>query len=63
MHYSFIGSTYHVCDSKGFSSINDLRKTHKIADLPVEERPREKMLQLGAEALSDAELVAILLRT
>lgn len=63
MHYSFIGSTYHVCDSKGFSSINDLRKTHKIADFPVEERPREKMLQLGAEALSDAELVAILLRT
>ncbi len=30
---------------------------------PVGERPREKLLQRGAAALSDAELLAILLRT
>ncbi|MGV6815856.1 MAG: RadC family protein [Thiotrichales bacterium] len=30
---------------------------------PAEERPREKLLQRGAEALSDAELLAIFLRT
>jgi len=29
-----------------------------IKDWPAEERPREKLLQRGAQALSDAELVA-----
>ncbi len=34
-----------------------------ITDWPVAERPREKLLQRGAAALSDAELLAIFLRT
>jgi DNA repair protein RadC len=34
-----------------------------ITDWPVDDRPREKMLAKGAAALSDAELVAIFLRT
>ena len=34
-----------------------------ITDWPIEERPREKLLQKGALALSDAELLAIFLRT
>ena len=34
-----------------------------ISDLRPEERPRERLLARGAQALSDAELVAILLRT
>ncbi|MFX1682631.1 DNA repair protein RadC [Mitsuaria sp. CC2] len=34
-----------------------------IAELPPEVRPREKLLARGASALSDAELLAILLRT
>jgi DNA repair protein RadC len=34
-----------------------------ITDWPVGERPREKLLQRGAPALSDAELLAIFLRT
>lgn len=34
-----------------------------IREMPEDERPREKMALLGARALSDAELVAILLRT
>ncbi len=34
-----------------------------ITDWPMEERPREKLLQKGASALSDAELLAIFLRT
>jgi len=33
-----------------------------ITDWPAEERPREKLLQKGAEHLSDAELLAIFLR-
>jgi len=35
----------------------------KILDLPNSSRPRERFLKLGPEALSDAELFAILLRT
>lgn len=35
----------------------------KIKDLPKQNRPRERFLKLGPEALSDAELFAILLRT
>ncbi len=34
-----------------------------ISDWPAEERPREKLLQRGPAALSDAELLAIFLRT
>ena len=40
-----------------------LMKTMKIKDLCHDERPREKMMSKGAEALSNAELLAILLRT
>lgn len=34
-----------------------------IKDWPADERPREKLLQRGAAALTDAELLAIFLRT
>ena len=34
-----------------------------ICDWPEDDRPREKLLQRGAQALSDAELLAIFLRT
>src|ERR1043166_7296366 len=35
----------------------------KIHEMPADERPREKLLKHGAGALTDAELIAILLRT
>jgi DNA repair protein RadC len=34
-----------------------------IKDWPADERPREKLLSLGQQALTDAELLAIFLRT
>jgi DNA repair protein RadC len=34
-----------------------------IKELPVDERPREKMRQIGAQAMGNSELLAILLRT
>lgn len=34
----------------------------RIKDWPQNDRPREKLLQRGAEALSDAELLALILR-
>ena len=35
----------------------------KVKDLPIDDRPREKLLLRGAHNLTDAELLAILLRT
>src|SRR3979490_455730 len=35
----------------------------RISDWPLAERPRERLLASGAAALSDAELVAVLLRS
>ena len=35
----------------------------RIADWPAAERPRERLLALGAASLSDAELIAVFLRT
>lgn len=35
----------------------------KIQELPDEDRPREKLMKQGAAALSESELIAILLRT
>lgn len=36
--------------------------TYRITDLAAEERPRERLVKLGPQALSNAELIAILLR-
>ena len=38
-------------------------KSWLIADLPEDDRPRERLLRLGAGALSDCELVALVLRS
>lgn len=37
--------------------------TDVIRDLPRDERPRERLLQHGAQTLSDAELIAVILGT
>src|SRR2546428_2828283 len=37
--------------------------TLKIREMPQDERPREKLLARGVDALTDPELIAILLRT
>jgi DNA repair protein RadC len=36
---------------------------YRIADLATSDRPRERLANLGAEALSNAELIAILIRS
>ncbi len=40
-----------------------MTETNRIKDLPDSERPRERLVQKGADALKDSELIAILLRT
>jgi DNA repair protein RadC len=36
--------------------------TYRITDLAADDRPRERLMKLGPQALSNAELIAILLR-
>ncbi len=38
-------------------------KSYTIKDLPISERPREKLYSYGPESLSNAELLAIIIRT
>ena len=50
--------------SKVFKKVSEPTLYHsKITDWPKEERPREKLMAHGASGLSDAELLAILIRT
>ena len=37
--------------------------SHRIHDMPEDDRPRERLLRLGPAALSDAELLAIFINT
>jgi DNA repair protein RadC len=51
----------------GSSNVNDIEvlmaRYQPIKDWPEDDRPREKLLNKGAQALSDAELLAIILRS
>jgi DNA repair protein RadC len=40
-----------------------VNESFRLKDQPVSERPRERLVERGADALSHAELIAILLRT
>ncbi|OLS03322.1 RadC family protein [Tissierella creatinophila] len=41
----------------------DFEKKYTLKELPVSERPREKLMNYGVERLSNAELIAIIIRT
>ena len=44
------------------NKVNEPQKfKSRITDWPIDERPREKLMQLGPQAVSNAELIAILL--
>jgi DNA repair protein RadC len=43
--------------------MSQLTTIHRIRDLPAEERPRERLSATGPQALSTAELIAVLIRT
>jgi DNA repair protein RadC len=52
-----------IIDANPRTARNLKDKPMSIKDWPADERPREKLLQRGANALTDAELLAIFLRT
>ena len=43
-------------------TVTNPRPFYRIRDLQVSDRPRERLSVLGAQALTNAELLAILLR-
>ena len=43
--------------------MKDKKESNGIKSWPLDDRPREKLLKKGAGALSNSELLAILLRT
>src|SRR6266540_4340353 len=45
-----------------FMTPESRKKPHGIAAWPEEERPRERLLSRGPQALTDAEVIAILIR-
>jgi DNA repair protein RadC len=51
-----------VVDDKTKSDVVPKSARQPIKDWPASERPREKLLHLGPEVLSDGELLAVLLR-
>lgn len=52
-----------VCEARDFSMADQKKKRSQgIAAWPQDDRPRERLLRQGAQTLTDAELVAILLR-
>ena len=42
--------------------MKEVSSTYRITDLEENDRPRERLAELGPQALSNAELIAILLR-
>lgn len=66
MVQDFYGARISVHDMKNTElSLNQTEKSHSytMKSIPKEERPYEKCLEGGAESLSDAELLAVILRT
>ena len=51
-----------IAKDQNKSRVLRINERQAIKDWPESERPREKLLQLGPEGLSDGELPAVLLR-
>ncbi|HPA33677.1 MAG TPA: DNA repair protein RadC [Anaerolineaceae bacterium] len=62
LRYS-ISNQNHLCCTREDQVMREDRPAYRITDLDIGERPRERLERLGANALSTAELLAILLRT
>lgn len=59
--FNRMGENTHLCKKKTISHQPVPTKKLTIADWDLQDRPREKLMQKGASALSDAELLAILI--
>ena len=48
-----------------FKCVERVERTHlmKMKNLPLSERPYEKFFQMGAASMSDAELLAIIIKS
>jgi DNA repair protein RadC len=61
MHTVAATRPYNLIDSDIIIGEGETKYVLRVRDLPIEEKPREKMLLLGPQSLSHVELMAILL--
>src|SRR5579863_976102 len=61
MRARYVDRTSPPCHRSISWHVNRTAASMSIKDWPVSERPREKLLANGAQSLSDAELLAVLL--
>lgn len=61
MHTLVASKTYTLSDTDTVIGEGDVRYVLRIRDLPMEDKPREKLLFAGPTNLTHAELIAILL--
>jgi len=53
--------TYFLSDSDILTGEGDMRYVLRVRDLPLEDKPREKLLNAGPDDVSSAELLAVVL--
>lgn len=52
-----------IMNRRAYEDVLKENETYRIGDMAPEDRPRERLLAMGAKTLKDEELLAILLRT
>jgi DNA repair protein RadC len=61
MHMPTLPRSYQLTDMDTITGEGDTRYILRVRDLPIEDKPRERLLALGPSNLSHTELMAILL--
>lgn len=61
MHTLTVSQSYRLTDTDIITGEGETQYILRVRDLPMEEKPREKLLSYGPETLTHAELMAILL--
>jgi DNA repair protein RadC len=61
MHALTLPRSYNLIDTDIITGEGDTRYILRVRDLPIEDKPREKLLALGPNNLTHVELMAILL--
>jgi len=61
MHTLIYSRPYELADTDVITGEGETRYVLRVRDLPIEDKPREKLLSLGPGSLTHAELIAVLL--
>jgi hypothetical protein len=61
MHTLIYSQPYQLVDTDMITGEGEGQYVLRVRDLPLEDKPREKLLSLGPSSLTPAELMAVLL--